>query len=68
MNYNFDSIAGYETEKEELKRLCELFNNRQKYEERGAKLPKGIIFYGEAGSRMEISLNSPKMRLFGIFR
>ena len=50
MNYNFESIAGYETEKEELKRLCEIFNNREKYEKKGAKLPKGIIFYGEAGT------------------
>ena len=50
MNYNFDSIAGYETEKEELKRLCEILNHRGKYEKKGAKLPKGIIFYGEAGT------------------
>lgn len=50
MNYNFDSIAGYETEKEELKKLCEIFNHREKYEKKGAKLPKGIIFYGEAGT------------------
>ncbi len=49
-NYNFENIAGYETEKEELKRLCEIFNNREKYEEKGAKLPKGIIFYGSAGT------------------
>ena len=50
MNYNFDSIAGYETEKEELKKLCEIFNCREKYEKKGAKLPKGIIFYGEPGT------------------
>ncbi len=50
MNYNFENIAGYETEKEELKRLCEIFNNREKYEKKGAKLPKGIVFYGEAGT------------------
>lgn len=50
MNYNFDCIAGYEEEKEELKRLCEIFNNRAKYEKKGAKLPKGIIFYGGAGT------------------
>ena len=50
MNYNFDSIAGYEQEKEELRRLCEIFNNREKYEKKGAKLPKGIIFYGGAGT------------------
>lgn len=50
MNYNFDNIAGYNTEKEELARLCEIFNNRAVYEAKGAKLPKGIIFYGEAGT------------------
>lgn len=50
MNYNFESIAGYETEKEELKRLCEIFSNREKYEQKGANLPKGIIFYGETGT------------------
>ena len=50
MNYSFDKIAGYQAEKEELARLCEIFNNRQAYEAKGAKLPKGIIFYGEAGT------------------
>jgi cell division protease FtsH len=50
MNYTFENIAGYQTEKEELKRLCEIFNNREKYQKKGAKLPKGIIFYGESGT------------------
>ena len=50
MCYNFENIAGYETEKEELKRLCEIFNHREKYEQKGAKLPKGIVFYGAAGT------------------
>lgn len=50
MNYTFHDIAGYQTEKEELKRLCEMLSNRQKYLQKGAKLPKGIIFYGEAGT------------------
>ena len=50
MSNNFDSIAGYKQEKEVLKRLCEIFKNRKKYNEKGAKLPKGIIFYGDAGS------------------
>lgn len=50
MNYNFDCIAGYKQEKEVLKNLCEIFKNRKKFEEKGAKLPKGIIFYGDAGS------------------
>jgi len=50
MNYNFDCIAGYEREKEELKRLCDVINNRAHYQKLGAQLPKGIIFYGEPGT------------------
>ncbi len=46
---NFDRIAGYETEKKELEVLVDIFNNRAKYREKGASLPKGIIFCGEKG-------------------
>lgn len=50
MNYKFTDIAGYAQEREELKRLCDIINNREMYLKRGAKLPKGIIFYGESGT------------------
>lgn len=50
MNYKFSDIAGYDQEKTELERLCEIINNREQYLQRGAKLPKGIIFYGEPGT------------------
>lgn len=50
MSYTFNDIAGYKTEKEELQRICEVLSNREKYLKKGAKLPKGIIFYGEAGT------------------
>ncbi len=46
----FDKIAGYKKEKEELQTLVNIFNNRKKYEQKGATLPKGIIFYGPAGT------------------
>ena len=46
----FDKIAGYTREKEELERLAEIFRNREKYERKGASLPKGIVFYGPAGT------------------
>lgn len=46
----FDKIAGYPREKEELQKLAEIFSNREKYERKGAVLPKGIIFYGPAGT------------------
>ena len=48
--YSFNDIAGFEQEKDELMRLCEIFKNRKKYEQKGAKLPKGIIFYGDSGN------------------
>lgn len=35
MNYTFNDIAGFQTEKEELKRLCEVLSNRQKYLKKG---------------------------------
>lgn len=44
------NIAGYEKEKQELLSLIEIFNDREKYEKKGAMLPKGIIFYGEPGN------------------
>lgn len=47
---NFDMIAGYESEKEELRKICDILNNRDYYLEKGAKMPKGIIFYGNAGN------------------
>ena len=46
----FDKIAGYKKEKEELASLVEIFKHRKKYELKGARLPKGIIFYGPAGT------------------
>ena len=46
----FDRIAGYNKQKEELMALAHIFKNRRKYELKGATLPKGIIFYGPAGT------------------
>jgi len=48
--YHFDSIAGYKAEKEELKKLCSIFNNRESYLKKGARLPKGLILYGGSGN------------------
>ena len=47
---SFNKIAGYEKEKAELATLVEIFNHRKRYLAKGATLPKGIIFYGEAGT------------------
>ncbi len=50
MTYTLEHIAGYEREKAELSRLCDIFCQREKHAEMGAKLPKGIIFYGPTGT------------------
>lgn len=46
---NFDSIVGYEAEKKELKRLCDVMKNPKKYLTLGAKMPKAILLEGEPG-------------------
>ncbi len=47
--YTFDSIAGYAAEKEELKKLCDILINEDKYLQKGARVPKGLILYGAPG-------------------
>ncbi|MGI6336785.1 MAG: AAA family ATPase [Eubacteriales bacterium] len=45
----FDRIIGYETIKQELLQLCDIIGNREIYEQMGAKLPQGILLYGDPG-------------------
>lgn len=45
----FDKVIGYETIKNELLQICDMIHNREIYEELGAKLPQGILLYGEPG-------------------
>ena len=44
-----DKIIGYEGIKKELKKFADIMRNPEKYETLGAKLPHGIMFYGEPG-------------------
>lgn len=46
---HFDKIFGYESEKQEMLRLCDVLCNRKKYEALGITLPKAILLYGEPG-------------------
>ncbi len=50
MNYTFNNIVGYEKEKVELAKLCDILNNREKYLAKGGKIPKGVCFYGPTGT------------------
>ena len=45
----FDRVVGYETIKNELLQICDMIHNREIYEELGAKLPQGILLYGDPG-------------------
>lgn len=45
----FDDIIGYDSIKLELKRVCDMVRNPEKYEKLGVKMPKGIMLYGPPG-------------------
>lgn len=45
----FENVIGYETIKNELLQICDMIRNREAYERLGAKLPQGILLYGDPG-------------------
>ena len=45
----FDKVIGYESIKNELLQICDMIHNREIYENLGAKLPQGILLYGDPG-------------------
>lgn len=45
----FDRIIGYQREKDELLRLCDVLKQPAKYEALGVRLPSAILLYGEPG-------------------
>ena len=46
----FDSIAGADEAKEELREVVDFLRNPEKYKRFGAKVPKGILLIGEPGN------------------
>ena len=46
---SFDKVIGYEIEKEELYRICDILNNREKYLALGVSVPQTLLIYGEPG-------------------
>jgi cell division protease FtsH len=46
----FESIAGAEEAKEELREVVDFLKNPEKYKRFGAKVPKGILLIGEPGN------------------
>lgn len=46
---SFDKVIGYESEKEEMLRLCDVLKNSEKYGRLSVKIPKAVLLYGEPG-------------------
>ena len=47
---NFDAMAGNEEAKESVKDLVDFLKSPEKYNFYGARMPKGVILYGEPGT------------------
>ena len=45
----FDKVIGYDSIKQELLEICDIIKNRDVYKKLGAKLPHGILLYGDPG-------------------
>ena len=45
----FDNVIGYQKVKEELRQIIDIFKNPDLYKEMGAKLPHGVLLYGDPG-------------------
>ncbi len=46
----FDSVAGADEEKEEIKEIVDYLKNPKKYAEIGARVPKGVLLLGPPGT------------------
>jgi cell division protease FtsH len=48
--FNFETVAGNEEAKESVKDIVDFLKNPEKYSTYGARMPRGIILYGEPGT------------------
>ena len=46
----FADVAGYQEVKDEVKTAVDILKNGKKYHDKGARMPKGMILYGEPGT------------------
>lgn len=49
-DFNFQTMAGNEEAKESVQDIVDFLKNPEKYASYGARMPKGIILYGEPGT------------------
>lgn len=50
IGYNFDNVAGNEEAKDSVQDVVDFLKNPEKYSAYGARMPKGIILYGDPGT------------------
>jgi cell division protease FtsH len=50
IGFNFKNVAGNEEAKESVKDVVDFLKNPEKYSSYGARMPKGIILYGDPGT------------------
>lgn len=50
VNVDFNNIAGNEEAKDSVQELVDFIKNPEKYARYGARLPRGVIFYGSPGT------------------
>ncbi len=64
----FDRVIGYESIKKELKRICDILVNPEKYDKFGVKASQGLLLFGDPGvgkSLMaECFINATKRKCF----
>ena len=46
---SLDKVIGYESVKREIKRLCDVIKNKEKYQSLGVTPPRGLMLYGKPG-------------------
>ncbi len=50
IDFNFESVAGNEEAKDSVQDVVDFLKNPEKYSAYGARMPKGIILYGDPGT------------------
>jgi len=50
LGFTFEDVAGNEEAKESVKDIVDFLKNPEKYSAYGARMPKGVILYGEPGT------------------